>query len=99
VLGRQALEISLDSYWLRTSPNMADATRATQLACLPYYLKDQPVADGVRVAWNALSRACHHHPYELAPTALELEGWLERVDQLAALLDGQRSGERISSHQ
>ena len=27
----------------------------------------------------ALSRACHCHPYELAPTAAELTGWLDRA--------------------
>jgi len=26
-------------------------------------------------AWTALSRACHHHAYELAPTAAELRTW------------------------
>ena len=34
-------------------------------------------------AWGALSRACHHHPYELAPTAGELSGWIEAVEAFA----------------
>ena len=31
--------------------------------------------------WGALSRACHHHPYELAPTAAELARWIEVVEE------------------
>lgn len=87
LLGRQALEESLDAFWERTLPGMTKANYATRLACLPQYLKDKEVADGVKVAWSALSRACHHHPYELAPTADELRRWLERVDGLIELLD------------
>jgi hypothetical protein len=41
-------------------------------------------------AWHGLSRAMHHHTYELPPTAAELQGWLDdtasvldRLDQLA----------------
>ena len=35
-------------------------------------------------AWSALSRACHHHPYELAPTAAELRAWFAVVEDLVA---------------
>jgi hypothetical protein len=87
LLGRQALEESLDAFWERTLPGMREATYATRLACLPQYLRDKAVADGVKVAWSALSRACHHHPYELSPTADELSRWLEQVDGLIELLD------------
>ena len=33
-------------------------------------------------AWSALSRACHHHAYELAPTAGELQSWFLVVREL-----------------
>ena len=29
-----------------------------------------------------LSRACHYHPCELAPTAAELTGWLDQAAQI-----------------
>lgn len=61
---------------------MGRASRATQLACLEQFLRDTELVRGVRTAWAALSRACHHHPYELAPTAPELEHWLDAVDDL-----------------
>jgi len=34
------------------------------------------------LAWSALRRACHHHAYDLAPTAGELRGWITVVDEL-----------------
>ena len=36
-----------------------------------------------RDAWTGLSRAGHHHAYELAPTAAELRSWHAAVIQLA----------------
>lgn len=52
-----------------------------QLICLRRYLDDHDLAARTSHAWSALSRACHHHPYELAPTADELQGWLAVVDE------------------
>ena len=34
----------------------------------------------------ALSHACHYHPYELAPTAAELTGWLDQAAQIVTLM-------------
>jgi hypothetical protein len=39
-----------------------------------------------RARLPALSRACHYHPYELAPTATELTRWLHETTDLVALL-------------
>jgi hypothetical protein len=55
-----------------------------QLICLKSYLDDDELAARARHTWSALRRACHHHPYELAPTATELRDWLSVVDELAA---------------
>ena len=85
-LGRQSLESALDAYWSGVLPNMRHATRRTQLLCLEQFMSEGETVDGVRIAWNALSRACHHHPYELAPTAAELYRWLGEVGRLVATL-------------
>jgi hypothetical protein len=37
--------------------------------------------------WWALSRACHHHPYELAATAPELQHWIAIADELARRIE------------
>lgn len=50
-----------------------------QLLCLRAHLRDGDLA-GAQHAWSALTRACHHHPYELAPVVGELEGWLTAVE-------------------
>ncbi len=42
---------------------------------------------GVDTAWSALSRACHHHPYEIDPTAEELRGWIKVADRLTEAVE------------
>ena len=54
----------------------------TQLICLRSYLEDAKLAARTGHAWSALSRACHHHPYELGPTAAELQSWFSMVSEL-----------------
>lgn len=87
LLGRQALEEGVDDFWRRNLPTMKSASRTTQLACLDQYLADFDLVSGVRVAWAALSRACHHHAYELSPTAPELDHWLATVESLVERLE------------
>ena len=41
---------------------------------------DKPTAELARAAWYGLSRAMHHHTYELSATAAELEGWLNDTE-------------------
>ena len=82
LLTRQALEQGLDDFWAARAPRVRGASRHAQLLCLGAYLQDDDVVSGVRYAWHGLSRACHHQVYELAPTATELERWLDAVDAL-----------------
>lgn len=81
ILGRQALEIALDQFWRVVAPGVEEANRRAQLLCLPDYV-DAALASRVRFAWYALSTACHHHAYDLPPTASELNGWLDDVQAL-----------------
>lgn len=76
LLTRQALEVALDGVWARAAPGVSDASARAQLLCLPEYLGDRALAGEVSVAWAALSRACHHQAYSLAPTAVELGQWI-----------------------
>jgi hypothetical protein len=66
---------------------MRGCNMAAQLVSLPFYLGDRDLARRVRDCWYSLSNACHAHPYELAPTVAELEGWLEVVEQLVSFLN------------
>ncbi len=81
-LCRQALEEALDRYWARELPGVERASRRTQISCLAPVLGDPDLAYDVATAWYALTRACHHHPYELAPTTAELAHWAAQVRTL-----------------
>ena len=84
LLARQALEMALDRYWKTKRPGMELCTTHAQLICLRQYWPDKDEAGRIHHAWIALSRACHHHVYELAPTAGELERWFGVVDGMLA---------------
>lgn len=82
LLARQALEAALDRYWAARGLAFETYSRRPQLICLARYAEDAEMAGRVHHAWNALSDACHHHAYELAPTAAELAGLIEMVEEL-----------------
>lgn len=92
LLARQALEDAVDARWTanQSTAPMIRASMRSQLTCLPAYM-DEAVAHQIAFVYAALTTACHHHPYELAPTAAELTRWIDAVErligELAALLD------------
>jgi hypothetical protein len=69
---RLALEAGIDTYLDHTKPRVPRcASRRAKLLMLRRHT-NRDVARRARYAWAALSRATHHHSYELAPTAAEL---------------------------
>jgi hypothetical protein len=69
---RLALEAALDQYWRAVAPSVAQCrSRRAQLLMLRRYAGAE-TAGRAAYLWWALSRAGHHHGYELAPTAGEL---------------------------
>ena len=82
ILLRQALERSLEELWDRKEPPLMAASERAQLLCLGSYI-DRRLAGRAHATWIGLSRACHHHPYELPPTATELGGWFTEVEALS----------------
>lgn len=89
LLARQALQHAIDSRWstLSETHGLGQATMRSQLICLPAYL-DPALAHQTAYTWAALSNACHYHPYELAPTAAELTGWINDVATLVSQIAG-----------
>jgi hypothetical protein len=69
----RALEISVNRVWERRTLDLQGRSMRVQLICLRTYLGDTDLAARAGHAWSALSRACHHQPYELAPTARSCE--------------------------
>jgi hypothetical protein len=82
LLALQALEASLLRLWHRRALDLQGCSMRTQLICLRSYLEDAKLAARTGHAWSALSRACHHHAYELGPTAGELRSWFSVVSEL-----------------
>jgi hypothetical protein len=82
LLALQALEAALRVLWERRALALQSCSMRAQLICLRTYLGDASLAARTGHASSALSRACHHHPYELAPTAAELEVWFTVVREL-----------------
>ena len=83
LLARQALEMAVDDFWHRRKLALVSCPTRAQLICLREYLDDDELAGRLHHAWNALSRACHHHPYELPPTVGELKDWIGVVGEFA----------------
>jgi hypothetical protein len=93
LLTRQALEQALDEFW-QSSPataGMTGCTMKTQLTCLHCNLEPD-LAREIGYIWAALSNACHYHPYDLAPTAAELCGWIDAVATLLATINAATPG-------
>lgn len=82
-LGRQAIEVALRQYWRLREPGLERCSTHAQLLCLVVYLRDRDLARQTSATWSALSRACHHHPYELNPTVDELRAWLASAGTFA----------------
>ena len=81
VLARQALERGLEHYWEKRLPGAERLNMRAQLNCTHVYLGDH-LAGELTYTWYALSRATHHHPYELDPTQEELSSLIESAGRL-----------------
>src|ERR1700734_1117080 len=87
LLARQALEVAMAAPWAARphSIGLSECSMRSQLLCLTDCL-DKDTATRAAYLFAALSRACHYHSYELAPTATELTRWLNETAQLVALM-------------
>lgn len=82
LIALDALETGVRRLWERQSLEFTGCSMRTQLICLRSYLEDGALAARAGHAWSALTRASHHHAYELAPTAAELASWFAVVREL-----------------
>jgi hypothetical protein len=87
LLARQALEQALCDYWGQMEPGMTRASTRAQFLCLREYLKNDELVGSAHHTWQALSEACHHHPYQLSPTSKELCGWLSATEWIVEELE------------
>ncbi|MEV0340017.1 hypothetical protein AB0H49_13380 [Nocardia sp. NPDC050713] len=82
---RLALEQAVDELWARRAPELARCPMRAQLLALRVYAGPETGAQ-VAAVWAALSRAAHHHDYELAPSVTELRRWREQTAAIAGVL-------------
>jgi hypothetical protein len=75
LLARQGLEARLDAYWSEKGVALGECSTSAQLICLRHFV-DGKSAGRMAHAWAALTKACHQHPYELAPTVSEVASWI-----------------------
>ena len=87
LLARQSLETAMDRLWRTRAPLVVHCSTTSQLLVLPSYLRDQEAARDASYAWSALSRACHHHAYELPPTASELRSLIALTRRVATAIE------------
>lgn len=82
---RVALERAVNHYWFSTRPEMLECPTTMRLFMLEGVL-NRAGARNAYFLWSQLSDATHPHPYELAPTAIELRRWHSSVTQVLASL-------------
>lgn len=88
LLARRALEGSVDDALRRAGAAPERATFSGQMLALAALIDDEALARRGFATWHALSEACHHHGYELPPSADELASRVHTVRQVVAALAG-----------
>ncbi len=84
---RHELEVAMDRYWARVCPEIAKTTvQRPKLLLLGHYAGPE-LGRRSSYLWWALSRAGHHHPYELGITAAELTRLRAELTSIVTLLD------------
>lgn len=94
LLTRQALEEGLAAYWRTRAPGTERCPMRAQLLCLRALAPRSDLAESVAYLWTVLSSACHYHAYELAPSAGELQTYLEETRRVMAGLAGSGAAPR-----
>ncbi|MFY1696717.1 hypothetical protein O7623_21765 [Solwaraspora sp. WMMD791] len=84
---RHELEAAMDRYWARVCPTIGQTrVQRPKLLLLAHYAGPQ-LAGRASYLWWALSRAGHHHHYELGVTAAELTRFRTELLEIVGLLD------------
>lgn len=83
-IARAALESAVDDLLDTKQSGAPEATMRSKLTVLQVaFSQDETVPVRADYAWSRLSQACHHHAFELAPTAGEVGHLIHLVETLA----------------
>jgi hypothetical protein len=87
-VARRGLETMVPLLLRLRCVDVGRASMNVQLICLRVSYVDNPALfSGLASAWDQLSRACHHHAYELTPTITEVRELIGRVRAAEKLLE------------
>ena len=82
-IARAALECAVDDLLAVRARGAPDATMRSKLAVLQVACEhEMEIAASAEYAWNHLSRACHHHAFELTPAISEVHHMIVLVSSL-----------------
>lgn len=82
VIARQVLEDAVERRCRELAGTVARPTGRSQLILIRE-LGDVDVAAKAQTAWDGLSRACHHHSYELQPSSAEVRMHIRAVREIS----------------
>lgn len=83
-IARAALENVVDDLLLAKNCSAHEATMRSKLTVLQVACREEgDVPLRAEYAWSRLSQACHHHAFELSPTASEVHTLIRLVGELA----------------
>jgi hypothetical protein len=88
LLARQALEDAVRQQCHTISPDLRRATMRSCLICLQNIRGTEQLGRTAQLAWDGLSRACHHHAFELTPTNAEVRHLIGLVDTVTGRSPG-----------
>jgi len=81
---RRGLEALIVELLAGKALDVGTANTRSRLICLSSAYADQPdLVTALGTTWDQLSRACHQHAYDLAPTSGEARHLLTAVQQCA----------------
>jgi hypothetical protein len=80
-LTRSALEELVTDVLVSRHFEPGTGSMRSRLTCLQ--VADPDLAETAEFAWSSLSRACHHHAFELSPTTSEVQHLVTVVRDLA----------------
>jgi hypothetical protein len=82
-VARAALEGLIEAELNERNYAPGDASVRTRLTCLEAALRSDPARVArFQYAWSRLSAACHHHAFDLSPSASEVCQLIEAVEGL-----------------
>jgi len=84
---RHELEMAMDRFWAWACPDIGRTTAQRPKLLLLRHYAGPELGCRAGYLWWALSRAGHHHPYELGITAGELARLRTELIDVVALLD------------